>query len=42
MGVVKEFYWKSEKKWKKMEKRAKDDGRLDYLKKLKKENYENK
>ena len=37
MGAVKEFYWKSEKEWKKMEERAKDDGRFDYLKKLKKE-----
>ena len=25
MGAVKEFFWKSEKKWKEMEKRAKDE-----------------
>ena len=37
MGAVKEFYYKLEEKWKEMEKRAKDDGRVDYLKKLKKE-----
>ena len=40
MGAVKEFFWKSEKKWKEMEKRAKADGRVDYLKKLKKEKNE--
>ena len=30
MGAVKEFFWKSEKKWKKMEKRAKADALFDY------------
>ncbi len=37
MGAVKEFYYKSEKKWKKMEERAENDARIDYYKKLKKE-----
>ena len=34
MGAVKEFYYKSEKKWKKMEERA----LIDYINKLKREN----
>ncbi len=41
MGAVKEFFWKSDKKWKEMEERAEADGRVDYLKKLKKEKNEN-
>ena len=37
MGAVKEFYYKLDNKWKKMEERAETDARVDYYKNKRKE-----